>query len=411
MTSYSVSDIRFTYRNTATTGLSLSYWMLLLFVLLLFLNLPLLVPALQVIRPAQLVAGATLATLLVETVFARKNLAFAWPEGGLLVAFLCAGALSCLTALWPRQAAEAVSDLVKMTLVYFFLVNCVNSERRLRGVMWVMVIGGLVPAAGTLKNYMQGTLEEGRAAWVGIFANPNEMAYSLIVLLPLAGFLASSLGLLPRLALTGIALVYMAAIFVTFSRGGLVALGAIMALYAWRKKSALLQGLMVLVAAGGLLFSGQYWSRSEDFSSLKGDVSFQQRIATSQAGIAMFADNPVLGVGLGCSMIAWPLYAPENLYTRGTLVTHNTFIQALGETGLIGSIPFFLFVGAGMWYARKLALSSAKKSMTNLGIALEVSLWGFVVCGLSGGYVLTWFPYILIGLVSAARRIETEEAA
>lgn len=411
MTSYSVSDIRFTYRNTATTGLSLSYWMLLLFVLLLFLNLPLLVPALQVIRPAQLVAGATLATLLVETVFARKNLEFAWPEGGLLVAFLCAGALSCLTALWPRQAAEAVSDLVKMILVYFFLVNCVNSERRVRGVMWVMVIGGLVPAAGTLKNYMQGTLEEGRAAWVGIFANPNEMAYSLIVLLPLAGFLASSLGLLPRLALTGIALVYMAAIFVTFSRGGLVALGAIMALYAWRKKSALLQGLMVLVAAGGLLFSGQYWSRSEDFSSLKGDVSFQQRIATSQAGIAMFADNPVLGVGLGCSMIAWPLYAPENLYTRGTLVTHNTFIQALGETGLIGSIPFFLFVGAGIWYARKLALSSAKKSMTNLGIALEVSLWGFVVCGLSGGYVLTWFPYILIGLVSAARRIETEEAA
>jgi O-antigen ligase len=246
---------------------------------------------------------------------------------------------------------------------------------------------------------------------VGIFANPNEMAYSLIVILPLAGFLASSLGLLPRLALTGIALVYMAAIFVTFSRGGLVALGAIMGLYAWRKKSAMLQGLMVLVAAGGLLFSGQYWSRNEDFSSLKGDVSFQQRIATSQAGIAMFADNPVLGVGLGCSMIAWPLYAPENLYTRGTLVTHNTFIQALGETGLVGSIPFFLFVGAGIWYARKLALSSAKKSMTNLGIALEVSLWGFVVCGLSGGYVLTWFPYILIGLVSAARRIETEQAA
>ena len=411
MTSYSVSDIRFTYRNTATSGLSLSYWMLLLFVLLLFLNLPLLVPALQVIRPAQLVAGATLATLLVETVFARKNLEFAWPEGGLLVAFLCAGALSCLTALWPRQAAEAVSDLVKMILVYFFLVNCVNSERRVRGVMWVMVIGGLVPAAGTLKNYLAGTLEEGRAAWVGIFANPNEMAYSLIVILPLAGFLASSLGLLPRLALTGIALVYMAAIFVTFSRGGLVALGAIMGLYAWRKKSAMLQGLMVLVAAGGLLFSGQYWSRNEDFSSLKGDVSFQQRIATSQAGIAMFADNPVLGVGLGCSMIAWPLYAPENLYTRGTLVTHNTFIQALGETGLVGSIPFFLFVGAGIWYARKLALSSATKSMTNLGIALEVSLWGFVVCGLSGGYVLTWFPYILIGLVSAARRIETEQAA
>ena len=90
-----------------------------------------------------------------------------------------------------------------MTLVYFFIVNCANTERRLRGVMWTMVIGGLFPAAGTLKNYLHGNLVEGRAAWVGIFANPNELAYSLVILLPLAAFLATGLGLMPRLALAG----------------------------------------------------------------------------------------------------------------------------------------------------------------------------------------------------------------
>jgi len=411
MTSYSVSEIRFNDRGAGAPGISISYWMLLVFVLLLYLNLPLLVPALQVVRPAQLVAGATLALLLVETVFARRNLEFAWPEGALLAGFLAAGAISCVTALWPRQAAESVSDLVKMTLVFFFLVNCTNTEGRLRGVMWVMVIGGLAPAAGTLKNNLQGHLEEGRASWVGIFGNPNEVAYSLIILLPLA-FLAAGRSLLKRMALLSIAIVYLAAIFVTFSRGGLVALAAVMAIYAWRKRSPVLQGFLVLVAAGGLLLSSsRYWSRSEDFSSLQADVSFQQRIATSQAGLAMFADHPVLGVGLGCSMIAWPLYAPDNLYTRGSLVTHNTFIQALGETGLVGSIPFFLFVGAGLYYARKLTLASSHEGLADLGVALEVALWGFVVCGLSGGYVLTWFPYLLVGLVSSARRIETRAAA
>jgi hypothetical protein len=75
-------------------------------------------------------------------------------------------------------------------IVFFFIVNCANTERRLRGVMWTMVIGGLLPAAGTLRNYLQGNLVEGRAAWVGIFANPNEVAYSLVILLPLAAFLA-----------------------------------------------------------------------------------------------------------------------------------------------------------------------------------------------------------------------------
>src|SRR5687767_1529284 len=160
MTSYSVSDIRFNSRGASAPGNPLSYWILLGFVLLLYLNLPMQIPALQALRPALLVAGATLVMLLVEAAFGTRTLEFAWPEGALLAWFLAAGALSCLTALWPRQAAEAVSDLVKMILVFFFLVNCANTERRLRGVMWVMVVGGLAPAAGTLNNYLQGRLDE-----------------------------------------------------------------------------------------------------------------------------------------------------------------------------------------------------------------------------------------------------------
>jgi O-antigen ligase len=122
----------------------------------------------------------------------------------------------------------------------------------------------------------------------------------------------------------------------------------------------------------------------------------------------MFADRPLFGVGLGCSVVAWPLYAPEGLYTRGALVTHNTFIQALGETGAVGFIPFVLFIGVGLYHARKLARGSAGTGLTGLGAGTEVAIWGLVVCGLSGGYVLTWFPYILLGLAAAARQITGE---
>ena len=408
MAGYSVPQIRFTERRHAATGAPASYWLLLAFLLLLYANLPIVMPALEVLRPAKVVAGAALVMLLVERVFARKSLEFAWPEGCLLLAFLGAGALSSLTALWPRQAAESVSDLVKMTIVFFFIVNCANTERRLRGVMWTLVIGGLLPAAGTLANYFHGNLIDGRAAWVGIFENPNELAYSLVILLPLAAFLATGLGLLPRLALLGVALVYSAAILVTFSRGGLLGLVAVLGLYAWRKRSIWLQGLMVVLVAGGLILAGRFWSRGEDFKNLKGDTSFQQRVATSQVGLAMFVDHPLLGVGLGCSVIAWPLYAPEGLYTRGALVTHNTFIQALGETGAVGFIPFLLFIGFGLYQARKLAVKSAGTSLGNLSAGIEVSIWGLVICGLSGGYVLTWFPYILLGLAASARQITGE---
>ncbi len=400
---FGVSEITFTQQRT--TGISMAYWLLLAFLTLLYSSLPLLVPAFEVIRPAKLVAGAALVMLLVETVFARKNFEFAGPEGFLLLGFLGSAALSSLTALWVRQAVEAVSDLMKFTLVYFFIVNCANTQRRLRGVMWTMVVGGLFPAVGALSNYFHGNLVEGRAAWVGIFANPNDLAYSLVILVPLAAFLATGLSRMPRLVLLSVVMVYTAAIFVTFSRGGAVGLVAVIGLYAWRKKSVLFQGLTVFLLAAGLILAGRFWTRSEDFSHLNGDVSFRQRWATSQAGLAMFADHPLVGVGLGCSVIAWPLYAPEDLYTRTALVTHNTFIQPLAETGLAGFVPFILFVGFGLYYARKLALGPSGNGLANLGTGLEISLWGFVVCGLSGPYALSWFPYILLGLVSSARRI------
>jgi O-antigen ligase len=338
----------------------------------------------------------------------RTRFDFPWPEGAWLLAFLGAAGLSCITALWPGYAAEALSDLVKMVLVYFVMATSVVSERALRGMLWIIVLGALFPALGTLRNYLHGNLYEGRAAWVGIFSNPNEVAYSLVILMPFLAYLASAKSWLARLLLMAIALCYIGAVFVTFSRGGLIGLVAAAGVYAWRKRNIWLRIALVLALAGGLAFGDKHWSRGEDFSQLNNDVSFQQRIATSKVGIDMFMDHPVLGVGLKCSVIAWALYAPQNLYTRGALVTHNTFVQVFGETGLLGGIPFLLLIGAGLYHARKLALRS---QVTNAGISVEVALWGFVVCGMSGGYVMTWFPYILLGITAAVTRIDREIAA
>jgi O-antigen ligase len=383
----------------------ISYWLLLAFLVLLYANLPFVFPAAEVLRPAKVVAGAAILALVAETAMGRK-LYVGWPEGFLLLSFIGAAALSCVTALWPGYAAGFLSDLVKMALVYFFLANCAVTERRLRGVMWVMLVGGLLPAVGTIKNYLTGNVFEGRASWVGIFANPNEVAYSLVILLPLAAYLASASGWLRRLVLLGIVTIYLPAIFVTFSRGGLVGMGAVIAVYAWRHRSIWVYGALTAAIAAGVVYAGQYWSRGENFSQLDNDVSFRQRIATSEAGLNMFVDHPLLGVGLGCSVVAWPLYAPKDLYSRGALVTHNTFVQAFSETGVLGAAPFLLLLLLSLYRARKLAVGG---KITDLGAALEGALWGFVICGMSGGYVLTWFPYLLLGLLAAARRVgETE---
>jgi len=72
----------------------------------------------------------------------------------------------------------------------------------------------------------------------------------------------------------------------------------------------------------------------------------------------------------------------------------------------IGFIPFILFIGFGLYHVRKVALASAQTGLANLGTGIEIAIWGFVACGLAGGYVLTWFPYILLGLAASARQIQ-----
>jgi putative inorganic carbon (HCO3(-)) transporter len=386
-----------------------SYWLLLAFLILLYANLPFVLPASEVFRPAMIIAVFGVLAVLRETLYGGRTFEFAFPEGALLIAFLGAAGLSCFGALWPQFAADGVITLLKMAVVYFVIVNSAITERTLQGVMATMVVCGLFPALGTIRNYAQGNIVEGRTSWVGIFANPNEVAYSLVILLPLAAYLISVRRGWTRIALIVISLVFIPAIYVTFSRGGLIGLAAVAILYSWRKRIVWLQLLMIALVVVGSLAASRFWSRDEDFSQLNTDVSFQQRLATSQAGFDMFIDHPLLGVGLACSVIAWPLYAPPELYTRGALVTHNTIIQTLSETGILGFVPFMLLIGVGLFHMRTLG-RSPDKPIASMGTAIEVGLWGLVVCGMSGGYVVTWFPYLLLGLAGAARRMARENA-
>src|SRR5438270_14000747 len=105
--------------------------------------------------------------------------------------------------------------------------------------MFTLVIGGIFPAIGTIYNYKQGILvEHSRAAWRGIFGNPNEVAYALIVLTPIALILANKSRWPIRIAIWVILAIYMVAIFLTFSRGGLIALFVVFAFMGWKQKSA-----------------------------------------------------------------------------------------------------------------------------------------------------------------------------
>src|SRR5262249_35745910 len=161
--------------------------------------------------------------------------------------------------------------------------------------MFTMVVGGLFPAIGTINHYRNGILvEHTRAAWLGLFGNPNEAAYALLILIPLAIALAYGSRWFIRIGLGAVIAVYLVWIFLTFSRGGLLALFVVMAAMGWKQKSIAVKTGTLIALVAGLCVVGMLWSRSSgDFTNIKEDTTVRQRLATFQAGGLMFINNPL----------------------------------------------------------------------------------------------------------------------
>ncbi len=388
-----------------------SFKLLIAFFFLLYSSLPLMFPVLEIVRPAQIIGGLALVVLLYEKIAARQRLDLISPDGYLLVGFVAAAGLSVIGALWPSYAFDAALNLVKMAVVYLVIVNTVTNENRLRTLLWVMVLCGLFPAIGSLWYWHQGIKIEGRAKWIGMFANPNELAYSLVILIPLGVALARRLNLTRRILVWLVMAGFLIPIYLSYSRGSLIGLFAVLAYMGWRLKSKFARAGMIGVLVVGALAVPLYWSRGEGFSNLQEDTNLQERMTTYKVALAMYSDHPLLGVGIHCSSVAWPLYSEvTQLRNHKWLITHNTFLQALSETGTFGFLFMVSFFGAAIYRAWRGGRSNipGREGVTGLLAALEIAFWGFVVCGLSGGYIMSWFPYLLAGLIGAAGRIAAE---
>ena len=68
-----------------------------------------------------------------------------------------------------------------------------------------------------------------------------------------------------------------------------------------------------------------------------------------------------------------------------------------------GHEPVREIVAGKTWQRQASAAGNTKAAQ--LALCLELSMWGFAACGMSGGFLITWFPYLLIGLVAATKEI------
>jgi O-antigen ligase len=150
-----------------------------------------------------------------------------------------------------------------------------------------------------------------------------------------------------------------AALVLSFSRSawlaiaaGALAGGAL--LWAWRARGPLRRWTIVLVVAAGIAVpvgasvGGLVVVRTTATAPVPTEVrSVEERLALAEAALAIVADRPVFGSGLGTQPLAFRLADPGFAFAYAP--AHMVILDAAAETGLPGALAFLAAALAPAW--------------------------------------------------------------
>lgn len=180
-----------------------------------------------------------------------------------------------------------------------------------------------------------------------------------------------------------------AGILLTFSRSAWIGLIALFPVILVKNpRHALRLAAIILFAVTGVLFimGGEYWSTIVSMATRSSPVD--ARIDIISEALALFADNPVLGIGIGA-------------FAEGHgVIIHNTPVWFLAEFGLFG---FIIFTGFALWFiirgccAYKLAPPEEKPLILGL-VAAHIAMLGLSL-GIEALYQRHW--WLVMALIAS----------
>lgn len=345
----------------------------------------------QFLRPVFLVTLLTMTFFLVNFVFIKKTKLKFPQECKLMLLLLVCMVLSSFFAV--HSTSESFSQNVvflKIFIFYVLIINLVTSKKELNALVWFIIMCCTSVSLQAIRLYRYYGFD--RVDKVGgVHRGANFLAAILVLTLPLVFQKINSKNIYEKVISIGLMPIFIAAVFLTGSRGGTLGLVAILVLLVWRfrrrGRSALVLALLVLATA--LATPSHYWTRAKTIVSYQEEVTAQSRIDLWKGGLQMYGDHPLTGVGQGNFVWISPQYTRRysKTWTGEGFVAHNTFIQLLAEGGIQTLLAFLVFVAwtfRRLWAVRrKLPPSPNRAELQDLSLAVEIGLIGFLVCGIS----------------------------
>ena len=385
-----------------------AFWAVVVFAVLMYAVPADAIPELAEMRLVLITFIAAAGLMFLRRVFKLEPIFLDGWRGASLLGFAGLAVASVGWSVYPQHTQESTIELLKLVAIYFTMINVVTTPRRLVIVCVVLVLASIVPSIGAINWYRAGErLVEGfRTRWMGIYADPNYLAMDVGMAVPLAvAFITRrTWSKVFRILCAIAAVLAVIAIVLSHSRGGFLGLCTAMGVWSFREKQRLRAIFLGIAFVLGLVVfaPATYWQRNETIRQFHGEASAEGRIHAWVTASRISAQNPLLGVGAGGFIYAWPLYSPPDAL-EAPRVTHNVFLEIVAELGFAGLFLFLIFAGGAVAGAFS---ASQDPEIGWLSSAIAASVTGFLVCQMFlSGYLAVSHLYVLFALGACAQRI------
>jgi probable O-glycosylation ligase (exosortase A-associated) len=365
--------------------------------------------------PLSFLAGAF---LLLRTLFSPGQLRID-RRNGLPILFLAFSLLSSLMAPNVEYSLIYLQDFAKAVIVSYLLSVLITTEADYRLVITVIALSLGFEAAK--QGWAQLLLNPGaqNSNSVPFLGDNNLVAVGMAMLLPTVGALgATSTGLWRRgFQFLSIGILYRA--ISTYSRGGLLAIGALGALYWWRSPNKVRTILAFTIALAIVVpvLPQAYWNRMSTIGATgeERDSSQSGRLHFWEVAITMANDRPLVGVGHRGYEPNYNRYDfSGGLYGTGRAV-HSSWFGVLAELGYPGLLLFVMIIATSWLSCRSVRLAARRgevsEALGRYAIALEAALVAFIVGGSFVSFHYNEMLWHFFGLSTALRRVAAIEAA
>jgi len=370
-----------------------------LYSLFTFLQPGILFPALAPYKPLLLLSLLALVSTLVKSPDYSRKLVFSNSALRYLIGFVLVQIISVYYSGFYSMFQYFLFwyAYIAFIIVSVLLISSIKEIQRY--ILGMILAGEFIVGYGIYAViYHLPSSIEGRAGAYGMYENHNDYTFMIIQILPFVYMMRfRTQNGFYRLLLNIMLLSQIAGVVYSQSRGGMVALVVELGLLYVNTTKARIGIFKILlmgsIAVGAVAFQIIHRDEEQGPQYTTADAE-GSRFELWKAGKNMFFTHPLLGVGSLRFGEFSQDYAEISHDNRGKNA-HNTYVEILATTGLVGWICFFGFIKTSIKQLRQMIKDNKENTVGSYALATLIAFYSILVRALFDTKTYDWSFYTL----------------